>query len=249
MEALRDFLLHGRDLARERQVDGHGPSEAGGGPQATAAAPSGTPEYGTPEYGTPEPAEPPSPSPSPSRTSEIGTPQPPPPPGSSREPLLAGVALALLMVGAVGPIMLTGGGGSGVQAAGPTPRATPPAPSARVDLVDLRAGDCVLFQGSPAVMADIGVVPCTQQHDAEMSGSATLPEGPWPGESTLNRRGDDACLPVFESYVGIPVQDSRFGSTSITPDQESWDSGDRTAICLVTIASGSVSTPMAGSNA
>lgn len=245
MEALRAFLLRGRDLAR---ADQDRPPQADPPAQPAYGTPEvGAPLYGTPHHGTPEPR---TPSSTPQSEAVVaGGPQPSTS-GSARGPLLAGVGVALLMLGAVElALTLTGDGASGAQAIGSAPAEALPSPSARVDLFDLRTGDCVLYRGGPEVLADIGVVPCTQRHDAEMSGSVTLPDAPWPGESTLRRRSDDACLSIFESYIGIPFRESHLSFASIPPTQEAWESGDRSVICLVTLASGAVATPMAGSRA
>lgn len=213
-----------------------------------APPPSGTPQHGTPQYGPPQYGPPQYGAPA------WGSPAPPSP-GRSRGPLLvAGIVVAVLVLAAVGlsavGLVLAGRSGSAARAersvsvpAGPSVAPTP------VDPLDLRTGDCFLSEGLSERIDQVPVVPCTQEHDTEMSGTVTLPETPWPGADRVDELSDDACLPMFESYVGIPFDDSDLDYSYITPRRETWESGDRLVICLVTTADGTVATPMAGSRA
>src|SRR4051812_47714589 len=50
---------------------------------------------------------------------------------------------------------------------------------------------------------------CSEPHDAEVFHVADYtPGGAYPGDSTLESYIDDACAPVFESYIGEPVATS-----------------------------------------
>ena len=208
------------------------------------AAPSGgEPEPRAPGQGDPYamPAPPP-----------YGTPAMPPAGRGRGLLVVAGIVVGLLVLGSLG-LGVAGfvlAGRTGSDSDRPPAGSTGPSVAAtRVDPLDLHRGDCLLTEDLSERIDDVAVVPCTQQHDAEMSGTVTLPEAPWPGEDEVDEQSDDACRPVFEAYVGIPFDDSDLDYTFITPRRETWESGDRLVICLVTTLDGTVSTPMAGSSA
>ena len=59
---------------------------------------------------------------------------------------------------------------------------------------------------------------------------------------------EDYCYTTFEPYVGIDYMESEFYYEYWYPSQETWDSGDRVLVCLVTTFDGVVNEPLAGAN-
>ena len=43
----------------------------------------------------------------------------------------------------------------------------------------------------------------------------------------------DKCLSAFEPYVGLDPDESRLDFDFLTPDEDNWNDGQRTLICLV----------------
>jgi hypothetical protein len=108
-----------------------------------------------------------------------------------------------------------------------------------VDYRDLQAGDCLtgsdlsLGSGSP-FPATLNVVPCTQQHVAEVFLAAT----PWPlamaypGDIAVGNLGRDRCESAFPVYHGINADQSPLTITYVVPDSDTWSVNDRTLICI-----------------
>ena len=46
-------------------------------------------------------------------------------------------------------------------------------------------------------------------------------------------RSREKCKPAFASYVGKKLDDSRLDFNYVTPDEEDWNDGKVTLICLV----------------
>ena len=59
---------------------------------------------------------------------------------------------------------------------------------------------------------------------------------------------EDYCYTTFEPYVGIDYMESELYYDYWYPSQETWDSGDRVLVCLVTTLDGVVNEPLAGAN-
>ncbi|HEY7222973.1 MAG TPA: septum formation family protein [Micromonosporaceae bacterium] len=79
--------------------------------------------------------------------------------------------------------------------------------------------------------------PCGQEHDAELVGAYTLPDGDYPSAARIQSLTSTGCPPVGAAYVGIPATDLiRPGSevytfaSGLTKDQ--WSAGERTTSCF-----------------
>ena len=98
----------------------------------------------------------------------------------------------------------------------------------------LRAGDCI--DPAPAesdLVESLPVVSCRQPHDQEVTASRDLAPGAWPGDNAIDTRSDEICSSEFESYVGIPVDQSRYDLSAYTPGKEGWQNGDHSILCVV----------------
>jgi hypothetical protein len=94
------------------------------------------------------------------------------------------------------------------------------------------AGDCVNQEDNRIPVS------CKKKHDAEIYRVAQLKGKKFPGESKLNTKVERLCVKAFERYVGTPYSSSELGVQYFTPSQETWDAGDRRAICAVSDATG-----------
>ena len=105
-------------------------------------------------------------------------------------------------------------------------------------VMDLRIGDC--FNLPPGTEDDVEIeeveaVPCGQAHENEVyvvtnySGSET-----WPGELAIWDFADQFCLTAFETFVGVPYEDSLLDFGYFYPSVEGWEEeDDRGVTCVV----------------
>ena len=81
------------------------------------------------------------------------------------------------------------------------------------------------------------VVPCTQPHYVEVIGSLDLPEPattPYLGESVLVAESHRFCSSLyFQTYVGIPADQSRLTVRTTFPTEQSWSNDSRAVTCFV----------------
>jgi hypothetical protein len=128
----------------------------------------------------------------------------------------------------------------------PPPDAEPGTESTTVDIGALEPGDCIDGEAGPSVES-AQLIPCDRPHDEEVIGLRDLPAGPWPGEKTVDRWADEACVPVFRSYVGIPVDRSRLGLGWYAPVKEGWEDGDNQVVCVAYNPDGKLTGTVRGS--
>ncbi|KAA1425660.1 DUF4190 domain-containing protein [Nocardioides antri] len=108
-----------------------------------------------------------------------------------------------------------------------------------VTLDKLRVGDCfneprlddIPTDGSDGeASATVTVVPCAQEHQAEVYHIITLESDDYPGQKALDRRSLD-CYTAFKDYVGIAYRRSKLDFVMHFPSKMTWRFGDRTILC------------------
>ncbi|WP_329005211.1 DUF4190 domain-containing protein [Kribbella sp. NBC_00709] len=99
-------------------------------------------------------------------------------------------------------------------------------PTTTVD--DLAVGEC-FNDGNEE--DEVVRQPCTAVHDGEVISDVTLPDGPYPGDSGVDKAADRACSPDFTSYVGKSPDDSELDLFYWTPTQSLWADNDRLVVC------------------
>jgi hypothetical protein len=74
-----------------------------------------------------------------------------------------------------------------------------------------------------------------------------LPEGDFPGDEAVAVQADKACSAEFESFVGLPYQESVLYYNSLHPsDEQTWNSVFREVVCSVYDPDGEVSGSLRG---
>ncbi len=78
---------------------------------------------------------------------------------------------------------------------------------------------------------------CEAEHDVELTGAFTVPDGDYPGRAELSRLSTDGCQRVAAEYVGVsrsvllsPGSAAFTFATEIT--EEMWSVGERTSSCF-----------------
>lgn len=116
----------------------------------------------------------------------------------------------------------------------------------------LAVGDC-FDAPNGAARDEIGEIndvqhhPCPEQHQFETFAVLKHPAAKsetYPGSQALFSWAEANCTAVFETYVGIPFQQSALGAVSIVPDEARWKDGGRTVVCYLGKPDGS---PVTGS--
>lgn len=102
-------------------------------------------------------------------------------------------------------------------------------------ITDLRVGDCFDLNDGLDVeeVGEIRAIPCDEPHAFEAYFTTDLAAGPYPSRSALDSETDAACLPSFETYVGLDYETSELYVTSFEPTPEGWEDGDRGLLCAI----------------
>lgn len=101
----------------------------------------------------------------------------------------------------------------------------------RVFLADLRVGDCVEDVLEEKRMRMVVGVPCAAPHQHEVFGSFELPDGPFPGQASVDQQSEARCFALLPAYIGGPARGLEL--VYFRPDEQGWEA-DREVLCLVT---------------
>ncbi len=94
-------------------------------------------------------------------------------------------------------------------------------------------------------VGEMPVVDCTEVHDAEVFAVADTTSAEFDATS-LGEETDALCANSFEAYVGAPYETSSIYYSLLYPTADSWETGDRQLVCLLTVQE-DVSESFAGS--
>jgi hypothetical protein len=132
----------------------------------------------------------------------------------------------------------------------PTQAQETAAPGAgEVDVFDLKVRDCLadsMPTGGEEVFT-VETVPCSEPHSEEIYAVVPLPEGDFPGDEAVAVQADKVCNAEFESFVGLPYQESVLYYNSLYPsDEQTWNGVFREVVCSVYDPDGEVSGSLRG---
>lgn len=115
----------------------------------------------------------------------------------------------------------------------------------KIDIFNLKVGDCKM-EDVPGDIADTKVVPCAEPHDEEVYFEFTLEDGEYPGEEAVGVAADERCYEEFETFAGIPYEDSTLDFFPFTPTEQGWAEGDQVVQCVIWDPAGPVVGTLAG---
>jgi hypothetical protein len=142
--------------------------------------------------------------------------------------------------------------GSPDETPAPTQAQETAAPGAgEVDVLDLRVGDCLADSptGGEEVIFTVETVPCSEPHSGEIYAVVTLPEGDFPGDEAVVAQAEESCTAEFESFVGLPYEESVLYFTYLHPsDEQSWIAGNHLVTCSVFDPAGDTTGTLADAN-
>ncbi len=105
----------------------------------------------------------------------------------------------------------------------------------------LQVGDCFNIPEEELIQS-LEAVPCGQPHDAEAYASFNQSGRglEWPGQDIVSDASDWGCYDRFETFVGLPWDNSEFDYWFLEPTRESWEeNNDREVTCALTNFDGS----------
>ncbi|GEL96352.1 DUF4190 domain-containing protein [Cellulomonas composti] len=101
-------------------------------------------------------------------------------------------------------------------------------------------GDCVQLSVDGDAQLDDGAAPslpmvaCEVPHNGEVYAARDLPAGPYPGLQRVEQEARAYCTSEFESFVGLPFEDSQLSFFYVYPEQLGWGAGDHEIACVAT---------------
>lgn len=101
------------------------------------------------------------------------------------------------------------------------------------DVFSLAVGDC--FNDQDATEIDsVEAIPCSDAHDYEAYLAFDVSdEEAYPGDEVVSQAAQDGCLAGFDTFVGMPYEDSSLDFNYLSPTEGSWESGDHEILCIV----------------
>ena len=130
----------------------------------------------------------------------------------------------------------------------PTEKPTEPTPTATssggrfVHSTELQVGDCYNYDDSETQVSNVEVVDCSAPHQYEVYSNYQITQSTFPDESTMKSEQYTACHDTFETYVGVPYDQSQYDVGTLTPTENSWAQGDHTITCSLMTKDGSLIT-------
>jgi hypothetical protein len=103
----------------------------------------------------------------------------------------------------------------------------------KVIATDLAVGDCLTDIPDAALVQLVPKTDCNQPHAGEAYAVLTMPDGNYPGQSTIDE-WQNKCPAELESYSPDAMTDDSIGVFVLYPTAETWGQGDRAIVCIAT---------------
>jgi hypothetical protein len=156
---------------------------------------------------------------------------PPPPPRKTR----TGLIVTLVVVGVAVLGLVIAGVVAGLQPSADRNEAGEITSGGDVSAFDIQVGDCFDLPNPNGEVTDVGGVPCTDPHDAEVYGTFDIDGTDYPGTDRVTQLADRGCKQRFADFVGLAYRKSELEMQYLYPTERSWDAqDDREVVCSVT---------------
>jgi putative regulator of septum formation/uncharacterized protein DUF4190 len=110
-----------------------------------------------------------------------------------------------------------------------------------VTLDQLKVGDCI-----PEVQEQeytkIPLTPCTSAHKAEVVGVENMTGSSYPGDAQVTDQANNVCPEKLKAYAPAASNDDTLELFYLTPNADTWKTGDRAIVCIVQDSKGSRTT-------
>jgi len=116
------------------------------------------------------------------------------------------------------------------------------------DVFSMSVGDCLPDpSAATGEVTEVAVVPCDEPHEGEVFFAYDIEEEALPATAAMEAIVQEQCLGAnFESFVGMPYDESVLEVTWLEPTAESWAAGDREILCIITDPAGGVTESLEG---
>jgi hypothetical protein len=108
----------------------------------------------------------------------------------------------------------------------------------------IEVGDCLNLPSEFSEVQSVEGVPCSQAHSAQAYAVFDLVGfgDAFPGSAGFEEQATSGCLERFESFVGVPYEQSELYFMTLEPTEEGWvQLDDREIVCLLIPESGTFS--------
>lgn len=117
-----------------------------------------------------------------------------------------------------------------------------------INVFDLAVGDCLDGFADGEAVSQILATPCDEEHTHEVFASLTLPDGDYPGQEDVDEQARAGCVEQFAVFVGRPWDNSTLDYGYYTPTRQSWETGDREVLCMISDPSGPITGTLEGTD-
>lgn len=115
------------------------------------------------------------------------------------------------------------------------------------DVFTLEVGDCLNDATAASEVSELPLVDCAEEHDSEVFYEFDLPDAEAFPAATIDDDAAAGCQEHFESFVGLPYEESTLVFSAYQPTMESWiQADDRAVSCVVSDPAGKVKGSLRG---
>jgi hypothetical protein len=115
------------------------------------------------------------------------------------------------------------------------------------DVFEIAVGDCLPDpNAATGEVQEVPVVPCDEPHASEVYFSHIIEGDELPDATAMEAIVNEQCMGNFESFIGLPFDQSALQVTWLQPTDGSWDAGDRELLCIVSDPAGGVTGSLSG---
>jgi hypothetical protein len=107
--------------------------------------------------------------------------------------------------------------------------------------------DPVVAEDGQQEVGTLPIVDCSEPHTGEVFYVEELTGSEVPAD--VASQADALCAANFESFIGLPYEESSLYLTSLYPTAASWSQGDRQIVCLIVDGEGDTMTGSAQGSA
>jgi Septum formation len=99
---------------------------------------------------------------------------------------------------------------------------------------DMKVGDCISAVPTGAEVMTLPTVDCAQPHAGEVFAVLDMPDGAYPGGSTI-AEWQNKCPAELGKFAPNALTDDSVGVYVLYPTQDTWGKGDRAITCIATL--------------
>ena len=99
---------------------------------------------------------------------------------------------------------------------------------------DMKVGDCISEVPTGSEVITLPTIDCAQPHAGEVFAVLDMPDGDYPGASTINE-WQNKCAAELVKFSPDSMVDDAVGLYVLAPTADTWSKGDRAITCIATL--------------